>query len=251
MAYDDYYKTLTQGSWYGQPGGQQSPVSQSLSAYNPQGQGFNPQALGNQGFFIPSGMGTQGQGQQPYGQQSPVSSALQQYFGQPGGQMGPGGGPVGTMMGAGAGTPDMATQLALMQAQFGLGQQTAQAQYGLQQQGAEAQYGREQKGAEAKMGRAQATAKQLGLDPSTASSMAEQMASVQSLPVQREKESAMQAIRNQLARGGMGISSEGDRLTADVLGSTAAQERSNRTMAEVQMKQWMSQALASILGRGI
>jgi antitoxin component of RelBE/YafQ-DinJ toxin-antitoxin module len=228
MAYDDYYRTLTQGSWYGQPGygGQQSPVSQSLSAYNPQGQGFNPQALGNQGFFIPSGMGTASQ--QSYPQGSPVSSALQQYFqGQGGG--GAGAGQIGQMMGAGAGTQDMATQLALMNAQFGLQQQ----------------------GSEAKMGRAQGVAKQLGLDPSMASSMAEQMAAVQSLPIQREKDAAMQAIRNREARGGMGISSEGDKLEADVMGASASALRSSRTMAELQMRQWMTQMLAQTLGQGI
>jgi hypothetical protein len=101
------------------------------------------------------------------------------------------------------------------------------------------------------MGRVQGAAKQLGLDPSTASSMAEQMASVKDLTTQRESDAAMQAIRNQLARGGMGLSSEGDKLTADVLGSTAAQERSNRTMAEIQMRQWMTQMLSQMLGRGI
>jgi len=202
------------------------PYNVSVSAYDPTSPYYNPYALGNRPFFVPGGMGTAQQWQSPYMQPS--------YY------TGYGTAPT-------AGLPSSLSQyLQNMQTQGGLTPLSqALTQYGYPQQTAsgllypmtlmEQQYALRQRGMEKGIEEAKKLAKEYGLDPQGAASMAERLAAVKSLPIQQTLDAAIRTIENQYARGGASLGTGYDRAIAEALGAAQAAAREQRVLAETQL----------------
>jgi len=210
------------------------PYNVSVSAYDPTSPYYNPNALGNRPLFMPGGMGTgqpwQSQWQSPY---------VQQYV-QPSYYTGYGTAPtVGfpsplvqylqNMQGQGAITP-----LTQLLTQYGYpSQTTSQLLYPMTLM--EQQYALRQRGLEKGIEEAKKLAKEYGLDPQGAASMAERLAAVKSLPIQQTLDAAIRTIENQYARGGASLGTGYDSAIAEALGAAQAAAREQRVLAETQL----------------
>lgn len=200
----------------------------SESAYDRASPRYDPYAMGNQGFFIPSG-------QQGY-DQSNVSTAIQGQA--PGYQIGG----TGTQYGQWGMQPGQQGQN--MQGQYFAGLYAPQqllAQQGQQQQAAIA----------AAISNAQGMMTGMGV-PTTGGlgdmeKWAEQKSALESQTIKKNKEESMRTIEDQWARKGSALGSEHDRNVAEIEGASLAAMRASSIGAAIDAFMKRPQLLAQLI----
>lgn len=207
----------------------------SESAYNPQSAYYNPYALGNMGFTIPSGMG-----QQP----SPVSTAIGgQMGGMPGveGQRSPYGGfasnynfPGG--MGGGGGMTMDPRYFGQMYAPMQLEQQRQQFY---------------QANIASAIERAKGLLGGMGMPAEGGlgdlERWAEQRTALESQPIKKAKQESLRSIEDQWARKGSALGSEHERNVAEIEGASLAAMRSSSIAAAIDAFMKRPQLLAGLI----
>lgn len=201
------------------------------SAYDPQSAYYNPYALGNQGFFIPSGMS---------GQNSPVSTAI-------GGQMGMGGyegqrSPSGGFVSNYNFPPNQ--QGGNMDPRYFSGLYAPQQLMTQQNQMNQANIA-------AAIENAKSTLGGMGM-PMTGGlgdleKWTEQRSALESQPIRKAKQESMRAIEDQWARKGSALGSEHERNVAEIEGASLAAMRSSSIGAAIDAFMKRPQLLAQLI----
>jgi hypothetical protein len=205
---------------------QQPQSYASESAYDPQSAYYNPYALGNQGFYMPSGQ------QGGYGQ-SNVSTAIQ------GQGQGYQIGGTGTQYGTQAGQTGQNMQSQYFQSLYAPQQLMAQ----------QNQY--QQANIATAIANATSTMEGMGIpatgDLGSLETWAEQKSALESQTIKKNKQEAERTMEDQWARKGSALGSEHERNVAEIEGASLAAMRSSSIGAAIDAFMKRPQLLAQLI----